>query len=49
MRKLDSNNEYYNTKRTKLLPIPVITTAPEAIRDKKYSYSSDVWSFGGLV
>ena len=29
--------------------IPVKWTAPEAIRDRKYSSSSDVWGYGCVV
>ncbi len=44
-RELDSDN-YYVSHGEK---VPVKWTAPEALRQKKYSTASDVWSYGCLL
>ena len=43
---LDDDSEYFRSEGGK---IPVKWTAPEAISDRKYTSSSDVWSFGVVL
>ncbi len=45
-RAIDSDSLEYTTKGGK---IPIRWTAPEACNFRKYSYASDVWSFGVLA
>ena len=46
-RDLDEEEDYYLAGEG--LPIPVKWTAPEAIKQRKYSSASDVWSYGCLM
>ncbi|XP_046552241.1 tyrosine-protein kinase receptor Tie-1-like [Haliotis rubra] len=43
----DSDGDVYETKSEG--PLPVRWMAPESLRDRIYSYKSDVWSYGILL
>ena len=47
LRQLPEDEQYY--VQTTSAKCPVRWTAPESLSDKKFSYASDVWSFGILV